>query len=954
MKARRRGGPVLLEREGEIASIEAALSTASAGGGAGLLLSGPPGIGKTALLEHARSRAFDRGMLVLGARGGLFEREFPFGVARQLLDRIASDEERREALFAGAAGAAAPLLSGKVVQAAAPDAVFGATYGLFWAIMNLAAQCPLLVCVDDLQWADEPSARLLDYLLWRNDDAQMAVVAALRTGEARTTDHQRALGELEAAGRLVVVEPAPLTGVGAAELARQAFGDAVEPGFASQCRERTGGNPFYLVELFRELADEGIEPTTAAAPRAGSGAPRVVARVVLARLSRLGRDAEALARAVATLGDGAQLADAAELGGLSRARASAAVEQLAAAAVLGDADGGLRFFHPLMRDAVEADMTPAVVGDRHAQAADILAQHGRSAEAVAAHALMSPPVANPTTVERLQIAARLAMGRAAPEEAATLLSRALAEPPRPEAMTSVLFDLGASEAAAHRPEATGHLLAARDRASPGQERAGIALLLARLFLFAGRSADVYATTSDVGGGLDPSNAIHRELCLMLEATRLTAGSMDPNADQSPVAWAGNAEDLPGVTPGERALLACLAMVRAKRAEPIGPILDMAERAILNGGDVLNGSDPFTPLMLVTVLQWSGRLEQASTLTTALMDQARTVGSSMVFSEAVASRAMTNWRAGRLAEAEADARQAMEAESMVADAPSMIAVGALTRTLVDRGDLDEAYAVASAYQLPPGREDLIVQEILLTSLGRVELAMGRHEDTLIRLTQAGAITERAQSVNPTVSEWRVLSADALIALGRYDQARDVLAPALHAARRSGGPIELASTLRVAGLSGVPVDCDLLAEALSVLEGSELKLERAHVLVDLGATLRRAGSRRDARAPLAEGMDLAARCGAGLLVDRARTELLAAGARPRTVRRTGLDALTPSEHRVARFASQGRSNREIAQELFVSSRTVEAHLRSAYSKLGVASRSELSRLLESRAEGSDGQR
>ena len=126
-------------------------------------------------------------MLVLGARGGLFEREFPFGVARQLLDRIASDEERREALFAGVAGAAAPLLSGKVVQAAAPDAVFGATYGLFWAIMNLAAQCPLLVCVDDLQWADEPSACLLDYLLWRNDYVQMAVVAALRTGEAK--DH---------------------------------------------------------------------------------------------------------------------------------------------------------------------------------------------------------------------------------------------------------------------------------------------------------------------------------------------------------------------------------------------------------------------------------------------------------------------------------------------------------------------------------------------------------------------------------------------------------------------------------------------------------------------------------------------------------------------------------------------------------------------------------------------
>jgi DNA-binding NarL/FixJ family response regulator len=134
-------------------------------------------------------------------------------------------------------------------------------------------------------------------------------------------------------------------------------------------------------------------------------------------------------------------------------------------------------------------------------------------------------------------------------------------------------------------------------------------------------------------------------------------------------------------------------------------------------------------------------------------------------------------------------------------------------------------------------------------------------------------------------------------------------------------------------------DLLAEAVELLEASPARLERARALVDVGSALRRAGRRRDAQARLRQALELAHRCGAAGLAARAREELVAAGARPRRPVFTGLEALTASERRVARLAAQGRSNREIAETLFVTQRTVETHLRHTFQKLGITSRGEL---------------
>jgi DNA-binding CsgD family transcriptional regulator len=148
------------------------------------------------------------------------------------------------------------------------------------------------------------------------------------------------------------------------------------------------------------------------------------------------------------------------------------------------------------------------------------------------------------------------------------------------------------------------------------------------------------------------------------------------------------------------------------------------------------------------------------------------------------------------------------------------------------------------------------------------------------------------------------------------------------------------LRVAGLArGGDEGVRLLEESADVLSGSPALLERARSLADLGAALRRAGRRADAREPLSEALDLAARCGARPLAARAREELRAAGARPRRGWRRGVEALTPSELRIARLAAAGQTNREIAHELYVTLKTVEGHLAHAYGKLGIAGRAEL---------------
>jgi DNA-binding CsgD family transcriptional regulator len=187
--------------------------------------------------------------------------------------------------------------------------------------------------------------------------------------------------------------------------------------------------------------------------------------------------------------------------------------------------------------------------------------------------------------------------------------------------------------------------------------------------------------------------------------------------------------------------------------------------------------------------------------------------------------------------------------------------------------------------------------------------------------------------------------ALDRLGRRAEAEALVADGLARARRNGSPRNVAATLRVGGLlAGGEQGVEQLTEAVAALEDSGADLELAQTLVDLGMLMRLGGQRLAARPHLARGLDLAFRCGASPLVQRAREELAASGARPRRDRLTGLDALTPSELRLARLAAKGYTNRMIAQELYLSEKTVETHLGGAYRKLDIRGRAELGDALE----------
>jgi DNA-binding NarL/FixJ family response regulator len=213
---------------------------------------------------------------------------------------------------------------------------------------------------------------------------------------------------------------------------------------------------------------------------------------------------------------------------------------------------------------------------------------------------------------------------------------------------------------------------------------------------------------------------------------------------------------------------------------------------------------------------------------------------------------------------------------------------------------------------------------------------------------GTCMEAFEIYNPAVVAWRSHLALALLALERRDEALELARAEVEVARAWGALRPLGVALRVRGMAeGGTEGIETLRESLAVLRGSAAQLERARTLVELGAALRRSNSRAEARELLKEGLDFAVRSGSQPLVEQAETELAATGARPRRLLLSGVESLTASEKRVANFAAEGLSNKDIAQALFVTTKTVEVHLSNVYRKLGIGSRTELPQALGGQA-------
>src|SRR5215469_16937607 len=306
----------LLEREDELGRIDALLALAEADSGGLLLITGPAGIGKSALLGVARERALLAGARVLSGRGRELEGGFSFGVARQLFEPLlaGAEEAERDTLLAGAARRALAALEDEVdvaPPAAAGDPSFAVVHGLYWLAVNASRAAPLLVAIDDVQWADHASLRFVLYLADRLAGLPVALALTWRTGEAMTPATADCLARLEQVAAGSAVAPGALSREAVRALLAWAFETVPGDEFAESCHAVTGGNPFLVRELIETLRADGIGPGKAGAERVAGLGPRSVAQQLALRIARLGPAAGELARAVAILGDEAALRNAA-------------------------------------------------------------------------------------------------------------------------------------------------------------------------------------------------------------------------------------------------------------------------------------------------------------------------------------------------------------------------------------------------------------------------------------------------------------------------------------------------------------------------------------------------------------------------------------------------------------------------------------------------------------------
>jgi DNA-binding CsgD family transcriptional regulator len=923
----------LLERDGELRVLGALVAQAVGGDGRVGLIEGPPGIGKTRLIAAARQLAAEAGMRCLSARGSPMERAFSFGVVRQLFDPVltASPGQRSE-LFAGPAARVERLLSGEGDPADGEGGPFAIYHGLYWLTANLSAAGSLAVLVDDLHWADPPSLAAIQYLGRRLEGLPVLLVVASR---AREPGFDRsvldALG-LEPAAREVA--PRALSEAATAGLVRVRL-PAADDGFCRACHAATGGNPLLVAELAGALAAEGVTGQAGDIARVAEVGPDAVARAVRLRLARLSDEARSVAGAASVLGDGTLVEDAAVLAGLEPARAAAAAAALAEADLVR-AEETVTFVHPVVRAAVYASLGPFGRREAHARAVRLLTVAGRPADRIAAHVLRCPPAADPDAVV-LRAAARGAMADGAAQLAAAYLRRALDEPPPAVQRSEVLFELGTAERLQNGPRAAGHLREALTLTEDPARRVQIALSLGRALAWAGRPGEAKTVFEEALA--DPS--LDAAQLRSLETGLVVLGLFEPQL--VPLAR----ERLRGFDPGapltdldSRILLAYAAYDQARtgtgRDAAAGQALRLlGDRAILDE-DSLNAW-----AVVAQVLLAADRLDDAQRLAEDVARTGAESGSGLRASGGLAVQAYVLHRRGALADAEAYFSSAIDTAAAHGFITATIWVGQRYVTvLVDRGDGEAAWEALCRLGLDGPLPDTVHFYEARLAAGLTRVARGQVRDGIEQIRAAGRLWEAISVRNPDLAPWRPYLAQALLLAGQQEEARGLAEEYVALARAWGAPRPLARALRVQALTrGGEEAIGLLRDSVQVARDSPSRLELALSLVELGAAERRANRRAAARDPLEEGLALAHQCGARALQDRALEELLAAGARPRRPPASGRDILTPSELRIAGLAGDGQTNREIAQRLFITPKTVEAHLARAFRKLHIDSRAQL---------------
>ncbi|WP_413804642.1 ATP-binding protein [Streptomyces sp. OE57] len=922
-----------VERDRELAVLGDLARRTAAGHPGLVVVQGPDGIGRTALLHTLTADARRLGLRVLHTRADPDRRTLPLGTVRALWGAMPADT------LPGPATPPRQPAPGEAARAPA-GVLHRALTGWHEAVRTTAARGPLLIAIDDVHEADPVSLRCLAYTARRLTGLPVLLALGRRDGNAWTPLDEAAMAQ----PLCRVVRPRPLTAPGIGRLARRLTGADTEARFQADCLAATGGSPLLVTGLVTALRERGVSLTGAGLEAAGDHDLPAFRECVVRLLRRQPPPTVRAAQAVAVLGDAADRETCAQL---ARADATTFARALSALGSLGLAHASSRtdgwsLTHPAVRNAVLAD-TPA--GQRaalHGRAARLLHDGGAPTSDVAEHLLRSEVTADqPWAKAVLLDTARKAMLDGAVARAVELLRRCVPDGAADACDPDLVAELGIAESRVDTAAGIRHLTAVLDRVSrPGLRFASLSALVGGLARTGqvDRAVTLLARHRSAMAGTAAGAASAR----LLEADMLMAAIDNLDAYTKILKTESFHMDLPGDTPEARALLAWRAFISVCRMDHVPQALSAAGTVIRMGGPTTDST--VTLATAASVLLYGDRPHEADRAYRQLMDG--TDVRSQAYPTLLALGAAADERLGALDEALRTTAKALR-KTRIARATRHEALPLAVRlhTFLDQGDLAAATGLAAEMPDPRADDDWQWNE-LLCARGRLRLAQGEPRAALRDLTECGHRQRAWHRTNPAVSFWWYWAGQAHLAVGDRTAAVELGEWAVGLARPAGLPCALGTGLELLAEAADERDrLALLDEAESVLAPTRAALLLARVRVLRGRALQRAGHTQAARTVLHKGWRETHALGARALHAAAHQALLATGARPRRAVSGRSGALTRSEAQVARLAADGWSNTRIADALFVTRRTVEAHLTSVYRKLGLSSgRRELRRGLE----------
>jgi DNA-binding CsgD family transcriptional regulator len=799
-------------------------------------------------------------------------------------------------------------------------------HGLYHLVTALCDRSPLAICVDDFDLADRPSRQFVDHLAVRIAELPVLAVLTCRSGNAAPAGSE-------------TVRLAPLRPDEVATLAHRRLDGSVTTAIAETVHEATGGNPYLVTELLAELAAERGDADTVR-----DLVPLSVMRSVRRRLSELPAAAGALAHAAAVLGEEAGMADATAMAGLGAREAAAAVDALVAADLLAPGRP-LRFLHPTLRAAVQAALPQAERSALHVRAVGHLAAIPGQTRAAADQAMAADPQGDPVIVTVLRRAAAEARARGRHAMATAYLRRAIEEPPPPAVRPAILLELADAAFIAGDPAALEMADAALGAARDPDGRVTAAILVGHLLTLRNRPGEACRTLMEAiaAEGGSPQLAADAEGVMLIWAASNVAARLE-TLDRAGEVVRFACRDIDATAPVVAAVASLFAALGDGTA---GEAAGLARRALASGGLLDPSGAAGSLLQLPTIALITARQPAAAERgATDLLIHAAAHGGHAAAYLAYTLRGWARLLLGDLTGARSDVAAARDAGrgggiGMIVHPLGVAVEGWL---LLEMGQVAEAHSAVDA--LAGGARDpgLVSAARWYEVRARLCMAEGRFDDALADLHVCATWEREWRGHTGAWTEWRTLAARCHAALGRPAAGLALLAEARELAAGFGAQALVGLVAHATALIDPQADRPAqLRRAVTLLESGDARLEALRARVDLGEALAAAGTRAEARRTLASALATAEACGAAPLADRARRALLATGARPRRRAVDGAASLTAAERRVADLAARGRTNRQIADGLHLTGKTVENHLTSAYRKLSIASRTQLAEAL-----------